>query len=51
MIELGLIKELLELGGPDLAPFLHSAQVQHSLQVLFLYSLLSSFFNRIPIEL
>jgi len=41
MIELGLTKELLELGGPNLVPFLQSAskyettQVQHSLQVLF----------------
>jgi membrane-associated protease RseP (regulator of RpoE activity) len=57
MIELGLTKELLELGGPNLVPFLQSAnnyettQVQHSLQVLFLYSLLLNFFNIIPIEL
>jgi hypothetical protein len=56
MIELSLTKEFLELGGPDLVPFLQSAnnyettQVQQSLQVLFLYSLLSNFFNRIPNE-
>jgi hypothetical protein len=56
-IEFGLTQELLELGGCDLVPFLQSAnnyettQVQHSLQVLFLYSLLFYFFNRRPIEL
>jgi len=57
LIELGLTKELLELGGLDLVLFLQNAnnyettQVYHSLQVLFLYSFLSNFLNQIPIEL
>lgn len=51
MIELGLTQELLELGGPDLVPFLQSAgnyqtKVQHVLSELSVCCVVNLFLSR-----